>query len=255
VAPHKRHCRCRADSAQGFYSGLTGWTYSDSGQEGNDYRLFAADGPAVGGLLALTQPMIDNGAVPMWAGYICVVDIDKAAADVKAARGQVLLEPWEIPDVGRIALVTDPQGAAFYLSQTNTDYKSDSYVGEVQTIGHCGWNELCTSDPEDAERFYGNLFGWTHADSIDMGPAGTYKLYANGADSGSLIGGMMLKPDEFPVSMWSHYFRVGNIDTAAAYVKDNGGSVMMEPMEVPGGEWVFAGMDPQEAMFSVIGPR
>jgi len=243
-----------AAAAQEFYGGLVGWSFS-SGPNVEGYWLFAADGPNVGGLLALTPAMIDDGAVPMWTGYITVDDVDASAAAVTKAGGKILMQPWDIDDVGRIALVTDPQGALFYISKPLINDKSESFVGETPTIGHCGWNDLCTSDPQAAKSFYGDLFGWELADSMDMGPAGTYEMYRNGADGERLLGGIMPKPEEMPMSLWSFYFRVASIDTAVTYVQDNGGSVMMDPMEVPGGEWVFAGVDPQGAMFSVLGPR
>lgn len=244
-----------ADAAQGFYSGLLNWRFADSGHEGMDYRLFSSDGPPVGGLLELTTEMRNNGAQPMWAGYIGVDDVDGSVVSIKSSGGQVLLEPWDIPDVGRIAFVADPQGASFYVMREAGDQPSESFAAHEPRLGHCAWNELCTSDPAAAKQFYGELFGWVESESMDMGPAGKYEMFRNGADRDFMFGGFMKKPDETPVSMWNYYFRVQKIDPAADYVKQNNGKIINGPMEIPGGEFVFNATDPQGAMFSLIGAK
>jgi predicted enzyme related to lactoylglutathione lyase len=90
---------------------------------------------------------------------------------------------------------------------------------------------------------------------MDMGPMGEYPMYKNGEQHPFMLGGMMKKPDEVPVSMWSYYFRVPDIDAAAKSITGNGGQVLNGPMEVPGDEYVINGLDPQGAMFSVVGVR
>lgn len=244
-----------SDAAQVFYGGLVGWQFADFSQENMKYELFSADGPPVGGLMGLTKDMLDNGARPMWAGYVAVDDVDTSVDAVKKAGGAVLLEPWDIPEVGRIAFVNDPQGAPFYLMRGTSDESSESFAATEPKVGHCAWNELNTSDPTAASDFYGKVFGWVKSDSMDMGPAGAYDMFKNGSQRDFMFGGMMKKPDEMPVSLWSYYFRVANIDTAENYVKDNGGSIVYGPMEIPGGEFVFSAIDPQGAMFSLIGSR
>lgn len=85
-----------------------------------------------------------------------------------------------------------------------------------------------------------------------MGPMGTYQLFAN---QDGQIGGMMKKPDQAPAPYWNYYFRVGGIDAAAERAKAGGAQILMGPMEVPGGDWVFQGIDPQGALFSVQGVK
>ncbi|MCB1733273.1 MAG: VOC family protein, partial [Halieaceae bacterium] len=103
-----------ADAAQTFYGGLVGWKFESAGQPGMDYRLFSADGPPVGGVMALTKEMQAGGARPLWAGYVGVDDVDASAKAISEAGGQILMGPFEIPGVGPIAFATDPQGAPFY---------------------------------------------------------------------------------------------------------------------------------------------
>ena len=94
--------------------------------------------------------------------------------------------------------------------------------------------------------------GWTTPDAMDMGEMGTYQLFAAGGDA---IGGMFTKPADVPHPFWLYYFNVGDIDAAAQRVTGNGGKVLMEPMEVPGGSWVLQATDPQGAMFALAGRK
>lgn len=242
-------------AAEKFYGGLVGWSFADAGQAGTPYRLFSADGPAVGGVLELTPHMIDGGARPLWAGYIGVDDVDAAASKVCAAGGKQLMDPVDIPGVGRFTFVTDPEGAPFYLMRGASDQPSESFATHDPRVGHCAWNELMAGDPAAAQKFYGETFGWVKADMMDMGPMGEYVMLKNGDDRDFMFGAVMKKPDDMPVSFWSYYFRVPEIDTGAKYIADNGGQVLNGPMEIPGGDYVLNAVDPQGAMFSLIGAR
>ena len=82
-----------------------------------------------------------------------------------------------------------------------------------------------------------------------MGSMGVYQLF-NNQDGG--VGGMMKKPDQAPAEYWLYYFRVADIDKAAEDIKAKGGQVLMGPMQVPNGEWIVQGVDPQGAMFAVV---
>jgi predicted enzyme related to lactoylglutathione lyase len=242
-------------AAQSFYGGLLGWTFADAGMPEGEYHLFSADGPPVGGLMPITADMKSNGAMPMWAGYIGVDDVDQSVTAATAAGGSVLMPAWDVNGVGRMAMLADPQGAPFYVLEDSSGEVSESFAQEAARNGHCAWNELATASPADADSFYCEVFGWEKAETMDMGPMGEYPMYKNGADRSFMLGGMMKKPDEMPVSMWSYYFRVANIDSAVEFVKGNGGQVLNGPMEVPGDEYVINGLDPQGAMFSIVGVR
>ena len=87
---------------------------------------------------------------------------------------------------------------------------------------------------------------------MDMGPAGTYKMFATG---GEAVGGIMTKMPEMPVPAWGYYINVDAIDAAVARVTAGGGTVINGPMEVPGGQWIINGVDPQGAMFALVGPK
>lgn len=244
-----------AGAAQAFYGGLFGWRFEDSGMPGMTYLLFSANGTQVGGMMALTEDMQKGGARPLWAGYVGVDDVDAVARKIRQHGGHVFLEPRDIPGIGRFAFVADPGGAPFYIMTDTSGQTSESFSAYVPRDGHCAWNELMTPDMDAAQVFYGSLFGWAKADSMDMGPMGEYRMLKNGASRDFMFGAMMKKPAEMPAPLWFYYFRAPDIDVAAAYVKEKGGTIIVGPMQIPGGEFVFSAIDPQGALFSLIAKK
>ena len=243
-----------ADAAQDFYGELLGWTFADSGTSDMDYRLGSMDGAEIVGLMALTEEMCEGGAQPMWTSYVCVSAMAPAIDELKRLGGTVLMEPNELEGVGTFAYVTDPQGAMFYLMQpADPDEQSQSFAKHEPREGHCAWNELVTEDPAGAKTFYCELFGWEKSGEMDMGgEMGLYEMYSvNGYSLGAIMG----KPEMMPMSMWVQYLRVPDIDAAAEFVGANGGQVLNGPMEIPGGDFVLQGMDPQGAFFALIGTK
>jgi predicted enzyme related to lactoylglutathione lyase len=243
------------DAAQAFYSSILGWTWEASDQPGMDYRLFCAKGAQVGGMMGLSKDMTDGGARPMWAGYVGVDDVDASANSIKAAGGSVRMGPQDIPGIGRFAFVTDPQGAHFYIMTDTSGVESHSFAKYEPKLGHCAWNELATTDPEAAKTFYGRHFGWVKDGEMDMGPMGRYEFLMAGGSNAYGIGAVMPTMPEMPVSAWSFYFRVPDIDAAVAAIARNGGHLVQEPTEIPGGEFALVGTDPQGATFGLVGPK
>src|ERR1044071_4984135 len=127
------------EAAAAFYGPVLGWSVKPSGHPGMDYRLIDAGDGEVGGMMAPPTPDAPSG----WLGYIGVDDVDRTAADVVAAGGTQLMPPTDIPDVGRFALLADPQGVIFYVMRGASDQDSQAFA---MRPGHCGWNELSTSD-------------------------------------------------------------------------------------------------------------
>jgi predicted enzyme related to lactoylglutathione lyase len=204
--------------------------------------------------MAITPEMAEHGAQPAWVGYIGVDDVDASVAKLIALGGAVLMPAMDIEGVGRMAMVADPQGAPFYVMKGASDETSHSFAALAPKVGHCAWNELTTSDPEAAKSFYGALFGWSKQGEMDMGPTGKYEfLMASGDRFG--IGAIMPKMPEMPVSMWTYYFRVPDIDAAVAAIKSNGGTPLMEPVEIPGGDYSMTALDSAGAAFGLVGPR
>lgn len=241
-----------ADAAQAFYEPLLGWKFAGSGAPGMDYRLGSKDGTDVVGLMELTEDMTRGGARPAWTGYIAVDDIDASIGSLKQSGGQVFMGPNHLEGVGHMAMVADPQGAVFYVIQPEGEGPSTSFARYAPKVGHCAWNELVTDDPEAADAFYTGMFGWQKGEAMDMGEMGLYQMYTQDDYS---LGAMMKRPAEMPASAWAFYFRVPEIDAAQALVENSGGQAINGPMEIPGGEYVLQGFDPQGALFSLIGPK
>jgi uncharacterized protein len=159
----------------------------------------------------------------------------------------VHVPPTDIPNIGRFAMVADPQGAVFNLFKPVSDMPPPP--PDPATPGLVGWHELMAADGEKAFAFYADLFGWTKDEAIDMGAMGRYQLFAAG---GAAIGGMMTKPADVPAPFWGYYFQVDAIGAALERLKAASGKVINGPMEVPGGSWIVQGVDPQGAMFSLV---
>jgi len=240
--------------AAAFYGAVVGWTIASQGEPtagGVDYRMIGrSDGGNAGGVLALDADMLAGGARPIWLGYLHVADVDAAVAAITADGGAVQMPAMDIP-VGRIAMVTDPQGAPFYIMDPiPPEGGGESDVFSVTEAQHVRWNELSTSDPEAAIAFYKKHFGWGQEGEMDMGEIGAYRFIQRG-DVG--LGAVM--PLMTPAPMWSYYIGVDDIGRAHAAITANGGTITSEPMEVPGGEYAMNGIDPQGASFGLVGPR
>jgi predicted enzyme related to lactoylglutathione lyase len=218
--------------------------------EMGDFRytvLSAADG-GIGGLMQIADGQCDEGMRPHWAGYVGVADTDSAAARIAEGGGRVMMAPQDIPGVGRFALAADPGGAMFYL-MTPLPRDDAPHEAPRMTPGHVGWHELYAADGEAALAFYSAQFGWSEASRFDMGPMGVYHLFATG---GEAVGGMMTRPEQMPAPAWLYYFVVEGIDSAADRIRENGGTIVNGPMEVPDGSWIVQAVDPQGAMFALV---
>jgi uncharacterized protein len=248
-----------ADAASDFYGKVIGWTSKSAGQPGMDYRFFSSgDGSdaedGVGGYMAITADLAAHGARPCWTGYIGVDDVDATVTAVIAKGGTVLMPAIDLAGVGRMAMVADPQGAPFYVMRGVSEEASHAFAAYEPKVGHCAWNELSTIDPVAAKAFYGGLFGWIKDGDMDMGPMGKYEfLKASGGRFA--LGAVMPKMPQMPASLWIYYFRVADIDVAVSTIKANGGTLLQEPMMIPGGDYSLTAMDPHGAAFGLVGAR
>ncbi len=241
-----------ADAAKAFYGPLLGWEFEQSGQPGMDYHLITKNGAQIGGIMPLTDEMINNGAHPMWAGYIEVDDVDGSVDKAKGLGASVYVEPTDIPDIGRFAMLADPQGAGIYVMNDFTDETSVSFAKHEAMDGHCAWNELVTTDPVGAKAFYTDMFGWEKSSEMEMGEMGLYEMFSV---NGYALGAIMAKPEMMPMSSWVYYLRVPDIAAAAKLIGESGGQLMGDPIQIPDGDYVLQGMDPQGAFFALIGRK
>ncbi|MGC2222195.1 MAG: VOC family protein [Methylocella sp.] len=237
-------------AAESFYRSVIGWDAKDSGLADRSYTIFSVEPTMVGGLMPIPEAARASGAQPVWTGYIGVDDVDTYAERVEAAGGAVHRPPEDIPGVGRFSVVADPHGATFNLFKGNSDQEPEPAA--PGTPGHIGWHELHAGDGASAFAFYAGLFGWTKAEAMDMSAMGVYQLFATGD---APCGGMMTKMPQTAAPFWLYYFNVDAVEAAMTRVKDAGGQVIHGPMEVPGSRWIAHGLDPQGAIFAMVGPK
>ena len=232
------------DAACAFYQPLLGWTTYDFPNGTDRYAIQEAEGQGVAGFMRLPQHITH----PFWIGYIGTPDREAALSRWTAGGGTIQRQPWEIPSVGRLAVVKDPQGTPVALIQGSSPQPSAAF--SPGKPGHGNWNELHTPDPSAAMEFYAGQFGWTAGEVLNMGPAGTYHLVLQ---EGSQMGGMMASAPE-QLGSWLFYFGVPDIRAASERITAGGGTVVNGPMQVPGGSWIIQARDPQGAIIAVVAP-
>jgi predicted enzyme related to lactoylglutathione lyase len=235
------------EAAAGFYGELFGWEVpelSNSAAMGG-YRRAKKNGKDVAGV----YPLMEEGQPPAWATHVSVSDAAATMDAVREAGGQVLVEPMEIADYGKMSVFVDPTGAVCGAWEPN------AFAGAelVNEYGCFGWNELGTRDTAGAKQFYSAVFGWGSQEE-ESERAGTYTVWKVGE---AMAGGMLDLsavgvPDEVPPH-WLVYFTVEDTDAAVEKVKSGGGDVRMEPIDIPIGRFAVLA-DPFGAVFAVMQP-
>lgn len=233
------------DAARAFYPAVTGWGTAPFGGAGEPYTLWMNGEAPVGGMMELPAMARNAGAPPHWLAYIGTPDIDATVRDAEG-RDATLLHRGEVADMGKWAVLRDPQGAVFAAHQSAGE--PGGHDGEP-AVGEFSWNELYTTDQEAAFAFYAGLFGWEKTEALDMGEAGIYQMFGR---AGRTMGGMMTKTADMPgPPAWLFYTRVPDVDRAAELVTENGGTILNGPMDVPGGDRIVQCADPQGAAFAL----
>lgn len=234
-------------AATRFYGDVVGWGAEPWEGGENPYTMWTTGRGPVGGVMQLPEEAVASGAPPHWIAYIGTPDVDATLERAKELGAHVLWGPMDIPEVGRMAGLADPQGAVFavYTPANEPPEGSDA----DPTPGCFSWHELATEDWEAAWAFYSELFGWEKTDAMDMGEGNMYQMYGRGGPRP--LGGMFDRPPEMPVSAWMLYAMVPDVAAAVEAAKAGGGQVLNGPMEVPGGDLIAQCMDPQGAMFAV----
>jgi predicted enzyme related to lactoylglutathione lyase len=224
-----------ADAAKRFYSTLFGWQYDDNPVgNGQVYSMANLDGQRVAALFASEQP-------PHWNSYVTVASADEAGDRAAELGGTVMAAPFDVLDVGRMAVIADPTGAVLSLWEP----RSTIGASRVNTPGALTWNDLVTPDPETAAAFYGSLFGWT---TEEMPNAGGYRIIKNGERTNGGI--MPLDPAREEPASWLPYFGHDDVDRLVEEIGGLGGHVFNGPMRMPQGSIAVLG-DPQGAPFAV----
>ena len=252
--------RTDPQAAVAFYRGLFDWDVEDvmpPEAPGHYFtaRLHGGDVAAIG-----SQP---PGAppAPAWNTYVWVQDADETTKLATEAGGRVVLEPTDVGDAGRMAVLADPQGAEFSVWQARR-HRGATVVNEP---GSLNFNELHTNELEAAARFYGAVFGW---DLIPSGDGHAWALPAYGDFLEARTPGMqqsmkeMGAPDRFwevvanastitdgAAPHWGVTFGVADTDAVAARAVELGGHVVVPTFDAP---WVRMAViaDPDGAQFT-----
>jgi predicted enzyme related to lactoylglutathione lyase len=227
--------------ASSFYPKVTGWK-TQPWEHNASYTLFMGNQAPMGGLMNL--PSEAAGKPPSWIVYIETPDIAGTIAHAQRLGGRVDREAQDIPEIGRFAMLVDPQGALFSVIQSqNPAPGSTARPGQ----GDFSWHELATRDHRAALDFYTQLFGWRKGPAHDMGPMGVYQIFlVNGREAG----GIFNAPPGMEVH-WLGYVNVSDADAAARAATAAGGRIINGPMDVPGGDRIAQILDPQGAAFAV----
>ncbi|MDY8108780.1 VOC family protein [Fulvimarina sp. 2208YS6-2-32] len=239
-----------ADGADRFYGHVFGWSFHrPPGGLARDYRIAEANGTAIAGMM---QRPADMDMPSRWHVYFGVDDVDRAVREAQEAGAAVQLAPMEIPGVGRLAFLADPQGQPFYLMRSASETPSRAFVcGEPAPHGHAVWNELSAPDPAAALVFYGRLLSIRAEGAMPMGDLGAYQFIHAGPDSiGALMG-----PVPGGQLGWQIYFAVDDIDAALARLSEAGGHGIQGPDPIPGGAFSLVAEDALGVRFGLVGPR
>ena len=230
-----------AQASKEFYGGLLGWDFEDNPiPDDGVYVMARLGGRSAAAMFETTERH------PAWASYITVDDADAATKRARELGANVLAEPFDVMDAGRMSTVQDPAGAVFCVWQPQRAIGAEVVNG----AGALTLNQLNTSDPQAAERFYGDLFGWRFEQVGD-----TENPYWGIYRGEVLNGGMMPLPPGSPAPPhWLVYFGTDDLDAAAERIGSTGGTIMVAPQEVPGGR-ILVAQDPQGAFFALFEGR
>lgn len=223
-------------AAKRFYGGLFGWKYRDSNVSGTTYSEIYVGELAIGGMMTLPE---GDQIPPHWMGYVSVPDVDAAAKAAAEAGGKVLVSPTDIPNVGRFAVVTDPQGGAISPFKAEQDYP----VPDMPPPNTFCWDQLNVSDPKAVLGFYEKVVGWgtkTHAGMTTF------------TQGDKMEATVMAAPPGVP-GHWVSYVYVTDLAASRKRAAELGATVLLEELAIEGVGTVSALKDPQGAIFCLFG--
>jgi predicted enzyme related to lactoylglutathione lyase len=239
------------EGAKRFYGELFGWRFErgDGGYE----HIYAGD-VGIGGMMKLDPK---TGAPPYWLGYVKVSDIDQTIASATKAGAKTFVPKTNVPNVGPFAVLADPTGGVFApMHYTGKDANKPEPDMGPAPYQFC-WDELLTSDPDAAVKFYSALFGW-RAEHMDMPGGFRYTLLTRDLKDSKgnprHAAGLMKRPPEVPMTFWLTYVQVPNLDQTIEKAKKFGATITSPPMEVPNVGRFTTILDPQHAAIAILQP-
>lgn len=236
------------DASCAFYGALFGWSRANTQDDhGGAYTMFQLAGVDVAGMGEMSEEMRQSGMPAVWSSYVSVEDVDAALAKAKALGAEVLLPSLDITSdgelAGRMAIFTDPQGAALSLWQPGRHIGA----GMTNEPGSFGWNELVSRDVEGAKHFYAELLAWGFREV--PGSGGYQEILVGDRLNGGILPWAQEMGDMPP--MWSVYFNVSDCDDAVKRVQDLGGALLAGPNDIEPGRFAVVA-DTQGAVFNLM---
>jgi predicted enzyme related to lactoylglutathione lyase len=226
-----------AAAAKEFYGGLFGWDYDDRPANGMTYTMARKEGSEVAAIFQR------DDVPPVWGSYVTVTSADEAAARAAELGATTMTPPFDVMTAGRMAALQDPTGAMFFVWEPRDNIGARF----VNAPGALTLQQLNTTDPEKAIEFYSGLFGW-RIEQVGSDPTPYWGIY----NGNVLNGGLMQQPGT--PSHWLVYFGSESAGDDAERVKELGGNVIVELLDVPGGQIAVA-TDPQGAVFGLFSGR
>lgn len=228
--------------AQRFYGAVLGWTFEVGGPETGGYVTALVDGKPVGGLLAVNPQW---NAPDGWTTYLHTADADATLAAAAAAGGQSCGGAVDIPDRGRMAILSDPTSGRFGLWQPagHNGFEANGVAGGLV------YHQLFTTDFAGTLGFYETVFGWTVETESDTDEFRYSNAVFDGAPLVGVMDGLNFLPADTP-SDWTFFVGCEDVDATAVLVVDNGGAVARAPEDTPYGR-LAAVTDPTGAGFNL----
>jgi predicted enzyme related to lactoylglutathione lyase len=228
-----------------FYGALFGW--QDDARpvpEDGVYHMQLIEGDSVAAVTALMEDERQQGIPPHWNVYLAVDDLDAVSGKVEGAGGRVVMPPFDVMDVGRMAVISDPTGGIVCLWQAKAHIGAE----RVDEPGAPSWAELATADPARAAAFFHDILG-VEVQTSPMADGHDYTLLK--VDGEDVAGVFKITPEmgEMP-PMWSAYFGVADVDASAERAQSLGAQVLVPPTDIPDGRFAVL-MDPQQAAFGL----
>jgi len=231
------------EAAKSFYTGLFGWEADDQPVgDGVYYSMMRLGGRAAAAVSPQPPQQRDAGVPSMWNNYVTVESADAAADRANELGATVHAPPFDVMDVGRMAVIQDPQGAFFMVWEPRASIGAEV----VNAPAALSWNELASPDPPESADFYGSLFGW-RAEQMESSPV-PYLILWNGERTN---GGIRELGDTPAPPHWMPYFGIEDIDAGLARTGELGGSALMGPVEAGPGRRIGVVRDPQGAVFGL----
>ena len=225
-----------------FYSTVFGWESRDSGDP--NYVELARGDELVCAIAAFEDDDVPPGGA-RWLVSVSVFDVDETASKVTEFGGSVLEEPYDLPDRGRLAVITDSQGAVLMLLRAAGGDPARSKV----TAGAWAWAELWTRDIEKAIAFYEKAIGYraVRDESGDGWPP--VVLTTQDMPRATVVE----IPWEYVEPNWLPYVLVADGRETLKEIMDAGGSVLFTSDDVAEDSGTFAAIvsDPAGAVFAI----